>query len=1233
MARFLTATHWYTRRFPYVLFVILTFASVVTNSAQADVLINGPMQIVGNPALASGPTGVLYAVVEDLTLPWFYVYESTDGGETWTYLTGGVSGPSGFETANPSIAVGDGTNGQQWVFVAYEATQPDQSKSVEVFFFNPDSTSASNIITIESGIDTNDDIHPEICTDSPAQVGAFGVYLVYNRQVGIDSAHQVVFTHSTDQGASWGTPQVIAACDLETRQRPHIAFGGPIGLPGNAYRLFVAYEKAVYVGGSWRNNVFLRVSRDYGTTWDNPVALTSSTDDQYDARVAAAAGSTTVEVVYTTNYQNSGNLDIHYAYSTSAGVSWTTDQHLAASGDIEQSPDIAIVGKNRFHCVYWKSNDVYYSWTDDITPTSWATPAVINDGHTVSATHTRPAVCALRSGVEEHEGSIAWTDTRGASIDTYFDRAQWPPVYMVQPDGSGDFPTIQDAIRDAVLGGLILLGDGTFTGDGNRDIDFHGKALTVRSESGNPEACIINCQGSQEDPHFGFVFGSHEARDTRLEGVTITNGYVVREDDESLAFAGGITTRQASPTIRNVVLMNNRSLVSSLPIPIPCPEPPYGHACAGGMACCLPDSQGANPRLEDCAFDGNTVSLDLSVSPTGETELIALAGGLALFNCAPDMDPDPVDMGPDPAFLGNSVSFTEILDYVGDIAAAGGVAGARAAIELMNSAVMHNSLTLAACSETADAEVVLAGGIACLGSSLAADTCDISDNVISATPIPLPRPPSPLGGGVALLGSSFHLGECTFVENRCEQSGAVALADSVLISGAAGLRESIGTVTSCDFLGNSFEFTEEGNTFGYVETAGALAKSRGALEVSGCQIVQNVASLVGEATEVLGSGGSMLTREGATMVDCDLEENQIAVAGAIDEVVAGGAAGCSEFSVTTLSNCRLIANEARVDSTGAGARPGFAVVGGGVACSAENLVADGSVFEANSGRVHVPSQTSLAGGMACSQSSPQIANCLFNRNEAERPMSRDVGSSIAGGLACRNSSPEVVDCTFTHNRGDSPGEGDCGGIASTSGSFPLIENTIITFSTLGVAVQCDESSSTSLACSGVYGNADGDWVGCIAEQGDLNGNLSADPRFCDPNAGDLRLAADSPYLPENNECSVLIGAYGQGCDLPVAAVSEQERTFTGLIGGHPNPFNPRITILFSLARSQQVRLSIHDLAGRRIVLLADGVFASGEHQAVWEGRNQYGQPVATGVYFARLQADGVAEIQKLVLLK
>jgi hypothetical protein len=116
----------------------------------------------------------------------------------------------------------------------------------------------------------------------------------------------------------------------------------------------------------------------------------------------------------------------------------------------------------------------------------------------------------------------------------------------VLPDGSGDFPVIQSALIAASAGDTIELGDGTFTGDGNRDLDFSGKALTLLSRSGNPETCVINCGGIQSEPHRGFDFHSGEGGDSRVQAITVTGAY---------AADGGIVrcTDFSSPYFANCV--------------------------------------------------------------------------------------------------------------------------------------------------------------------------------------------------------------------------------------------------------------------------------------------------------------------------------------------------------------------------------------------------------------------------------------------------------------------------------------------------------------------------------------------------------------------------------------------------------------------------------------------------------------------------------------------------------
>jgi hypothetical protein len=107
------------------------------------------------------------------------------------------------------------------------------------------------------------------------------------------------------------------------------------------------------------------------------------------------------------------------------------------------------------------------------------------------------------------------------------------------------------------------------------------------------------------------------------------------------------------------------------------------------------------------------------------------------------------------------------------------------------------------------------------------------------------------------------------------------------------------------------------------------------------------------------------------------------------------------------------------------------------------------------------------------------------------------------------------------------GEGAALAVAGTWGS--TIVNSILAFNGPGAAILCWEGDALVLTCCDIFGNVGGDWIGCIADQYGVRGNISLDPFFCDPAAGDLGLHADSPCAPEQNPECGLIGAWGVNC--------------------------------------------------------------------------------------------------------
>jgi FlgD Ig-like domain len=96
---------------------------------------------------------------------------------------------------------------------------------------------------------------------------------------------------------------------------------------------------------------------------------------------------------------------------------------------------------------------------------------------------------------------------------------------------------------------------------------------------------------------------------------------------------------------------------------------------------------------------------------------------------------------------------------------------------------------------------------------------------------------------------------------------------------------------------------------------------------------------------------------------------------------------------------------------------------------------------------------------------------------------------------------------------------------------------------------------------------------------------------------------------------------------------EHSPAHAGLFQNVPNPFNPLTTIRFTLSGRVQVDLSIFDMTGRRVRTLVNDVHPAGDHAVVWDGRDDRGNRVASGIYVYRFRAGGTNQSRKMVLLK
>jgi len=92
-------------------------------------------------------------------------------------------------------------------------------------------------------------------------------------------------------------------------------------------------------------------------------------------------------------------------------------------------------------------------------------------------------------------------------------------------------------------------------------------------------------------------------------------------------------------------------------------------------------------------------------------------------------------------------------------------------------------------------------------------------------------------------------------------------------------------------------------------------------------------------------------------------------------------------------------------------------------------------------------------------------------------------------------------------------------------------------------------------------------------------------------------------------------------------------TTTSLRQNHPNPFNPSTTIEYGLTSAEHVTISVYNVRGELVQTLVDGRSPAGWHNVDWNGRDQNGSQVASGVYLYRMQTGSFVDTKKLVLLK
>ena len=204
----------------------------------------------------------------------------------------------------------------------------------------------------------------------------------------------------------------------------------------------------------------------------------------------------------------------------------------------------------------------------------------------------------------------AWSPGAGAQTTWYVDddaagdpEPGNPAVSDPLEDGSAEHPfdAIQEGINAAAAGDEVVLADGIYTGFGNKELDYGGKDITVRSASGHADACVIDCQEEGR----GFDFHSGETAAAVLAGVTIRSGSA----DPVTLQGGGISCRNNSnPTINDCIINEN-----------------FAYGAGAGIFC-----EDSSPTLNDCSVSDNYMGM-------------GYGGGLACWNGHPTLNRCNID--------------------------------------------------------------------------------------------------------------------------------------------------------------------------------------------------------------------------------------------------------------------------------------------------------------------------------------------------------------------------------------------------------------------------------------------------------------------------------------------------------------------------------------------------------------------------------------------------------------
>jgi hypothetical protein len=319
----------------------------------------------------------------------------------------------------------------------------------------------------------------------------------------------------------------------------------------------------------------------------------------------------------------------------------------------------------------------------------------------------------------------------------------------------------------------------------------------------------------------------------------------------------------------------------------------------------------------------------------------------------------------------------------------------------------------------------------------------------------------------------------------------------------------------------------------------------------------------------------------------------------------GGGVACVDGAAPLLLDCHIIDN-----ATCGGA---YATRGGGVYAESAGLHMRQCVLAGNIG--------DGGGGISLAGASAFLENCSVTGNH----------SGNGGGLHLSGSSEAVItECTIAGNMVWGRG----GGVYCDS---VTISRSILWGNCSGYVadLQARVTGSLLLDCCVV----DSSGIGGPGMVAYLSG-VFTDPVFCDPTpcdsapttAGDYRVDAGSPCVPDQNPCGVWIGAMHVGCPTSNApgGVALTDQTALRIL---PNPVRGGCSIWLEFPSQARARVDLLDAGGRVLRSLWEGVAAPGRLDLRWDGGDDRGRILPARIYWARMRTSGRQSVRQLVIVR